>query len=169
MAIPVRLEDVIDALEMPENWEAFLDPDSGEIITVTDEERDYLEEEDLDPADLPEWQRASLEQARRATESDRMLRLPDRFEVHEWEIMRQFAQSWPAPISTQLLASIHGSGAFRKFRSGLDRLGLRDEWFAFRDETLQRIATDWLEVHGIAFVKGTPPKSRSGETERVDS
>ena len=169
MALPVRLEDVIDALEMPEDWEVFLDPDSGEIIAVTEEERDYLEEEDLDPDDLPEWQRESLERARRATESDRMLRLPDRFEVHEWEIMRRFAQSWPAPISTQLQAAIHGSGAFRRFHSALQRLGLRGEWFAFRDATFERIATDWLEDHGIAFVKGTPPKLPSSGTDRVNA
>jgi hypothetical protein len=153
------LEEVIEALELPEGWEAFLDPDSGEIITVTDEEQDYLEEEDLDPEDVPEWQRESLEQARRATESERMLRLPDRFEVHEWEIMRQFARSWPVPISTQLEDAIHGSGAFRRFRSAIDRVGLREEWFAFRDETLERIAADWLESQGIPFVKGTPPRS----------
>jgi len=163
MTLPVRLEDVIEALELPEEWEAFLDPDSGEIITVTDEERDYLEEEDLDLEDLPEWEREALERARSATESDRMLQLPDRFEVHEWDIMRRFAGSWPHPISTQLLDAIHGSGAFARFRSTVDRLGLREEWYVFRDETVERIATDWLEEHGIAYVKGAPPKSPEGK------
>lgn len=168
MSLPVRMEDVVDALEMPEEWEVFLDPDTGEVIAVTGEEREYLEDEDLDLKDLTDWEREGLEMARRATASERMLRLPDRFEVHEWDIMRRFSGTWPEPISTQLGDAVHGSGAFRRFRAALDRLGLRSEWFVFREEALERIAAEWLEEHGIAFVKGTPPRSPDGEAVPTD-
>ena len=146
---------------MPEEWEAFLDPETGEIITVTDEDRFYLEEdgEEVGADDLPEWQRESLERAGRALASGSMLRLPDKFEVHEWDIMRKFSQAQAGEASAELLDAIHGTGAFRMFRATAQRLGLRDAWYAFRDEAMKRIATDWLEVHGIAYVEGTPPVS----------
>jgi hypothetical protein len=147
----VKLRDIIDALEYPEEWEALLDPTTGEIITVTGEERDYLEDGEADDEDLPEWQRESLEHARRALESTTMLRLPDKFEIHEWDIMRRFAGLQNEPASSELYNAIHGTGAFRMFRSTVDRLNLREAWYEYRAATFERIARDWLEQHGIPY------------------
>jgi len=30
----VRLEDIVDALELPDEWEVLLDPDTGKIVTM---------------------------------------------------------------------------------------------------------------------------------------
>lgn len=54
---------MVEALDMPEDWEVFLDPETGEIIAVTEEERFSLEAEEQDPDDLPDWEEDALAQA----------------------------------------------------------------------------------------------------------
>jgi hypothetical protein len=163
MAPVVKLSDIIDALDSPGEWELYLDPSTGEIIPVTEDDRFYLDDdEEPDLSRLPEWQRDSLARARRALDSPDMLQLPDRFEIHEWDIMRRFSASQEAAPSGELMHAIHGSGAFRMFRATVDRLGLRDTWFEFRADAFRRIAIDWLESSGIEYVDDRGGASTAG-------
>src|SRR6188768_3794499 len=91
----VLLTDIVDALEMlNDEYPSFLDLDSGKVVTVSLELLSEAEEgeEDEEP-DLPAWQADEWEDAKRIASSDRFRRLPTQFEVHEWEIMQEFAQS----------------------------------------------------------------------------
>jgi hypothetical protein len=38
----------------------------------------------------------------------------------------------------------------------IDRLGLRDAWFRYRDDSMRDLARAWLEEHGIACVEEAP-------------
>jgi hypothetical protein len=50
MAVVVSLKDVVDAMDLPNNeWTSYLNPKTGEIVTVTDADRDLVGDEDLDP------------------------------------------------------------------------------------------------------------------------
>jgi hypothetical protein len=153
MSVIVKLEAVVEAMDQPEEWEAFLHPETGEIITVTPEERSSFEDGDWDVEDLQDWERESFAQARRALESDKMLPLPDKFEIHEWDIMRRFSLAQEGAALRELEHAVHGSGAFRKFRAAINRLGLREAWFKYRDEAVKQIARDWLDSHGILYVE----------------
>lgn len=155
MGVVVNIDKILEALEHPEDWECFLDRNTGQVIAVTDNEAAYVEGgeegEDADIADLPDWQRESIIEVRRALKSADLVPLPSKFDVHEWGIMRRFSDSRPEPDRTELMDAIHGGGAFRAFRRTLDVLDLRDEWFRYRDDALKDIARDWLNEHGIAF------------------
>jgi hypothetical protein len=155
MAIVVSLREVVDALDLPScEWTAYLNTTTGQIITISDEDR-RLVEEDVDPEELPEWQLNALPEIRKslqALEEGRLLALPDKFEIHEWDIMRRFADCRDDPKQQEeLTASIHGSGAFRRFHDCVRSLGVQEEWFRFRDETMQQIAKDWLSARGIPY------------------
>ena len=55
MGVVVLLKDVVDAIDLPTNeWASYLNPKTGEIVTVTDEDRQLVEDQDLDETDLPE-------------------------------------------------------------------------------------------------------------------
>ena len=151
MSVVVSLQDIVSAMDMPNpEWESFLDPDSGEIITVTEDDRSALE--DPEPDLLPDWQRDLLPSVRKAVESDSCLRLPTSFDVHEWSIMERFCHTVAgASAREDLLDSIHGTGAFRVFRRSLERLGIRDEWHAYRQSQFEQIARDWLEANHIPY------------------
>jgi hypothetical protein len=73
-----------DAIDLPNDaWVSYLNPNTGEIVTVTDEDRRLAEEEDVDEERLPEWERESLHMARAVLESGDCLALPNKFEIHE--------------------------------------------------------------------------------------
>jgi hypothetical protein len=47
MAAIVSLRDVVDAMDLPNNeWTSYLNPKTGEIVTVTDEDRHLVEDGD---------------------------------------------------------------------------------------------------------------------------
>lgn len=151
MATVISLREVIEAMEAAnEECASYLDPETGEIITVTEEERELVEEESLE--DVPEWQREMLPKIRAALESDRFLELPDRFDIHEWSIMDEFSRAQGNErIRQELADAIHGAGAFRIFRSAIRRLGLEKSWHQFRDEAVAEIARNWLEEHKLPY------------------
>ena len=153
MNVVVSLKNVVDAMDLPNNeWTSYLNPKTGEIVTVTDEDRQLVEDEDLDEHELPDWQRESLPKVRAALESGDFLALPDKFEIHEWAIMERFSNSQArAARRDELLDAIHGAGAFRSFRSAVRRLGIEDDWFRFRQTAFEDVAKDWLEAHDISF------------------
>ena len=43
---------------------------------------------------------------------------------------------------------------FRMFKDMVDRLGIAEAWYAWRDEALLRYAEESLEYYGIDFVDG---------------
>jgi hypothetical protein len=155
MGVAVRLDEILQAMEMPPEWESFLDPETGEIVTISEDDRIVLDrEEDGEAVDVPAWQGESTARIRRVLDSGRALALPDSFDVHEWDLMRRFANSVEdADARDETLRAIHGTGAFRLFRMTVDRLGLRDAWFRYRDDSMRDLARAWLEEHGIAYVE----------------
>jgi hypothetical protein len=152
MPAVISLRDVVEAIDLPsDEMASYLNPETGEILTVSEEERDLLERGDSDES-LQEWERELLPKLREAVESDRWLVVPDRFEVHEWSIMERFSRTLQSERHREeLLDAIHGAGAFRRFHRTVERLGMRDAWFKLRDAEFERIARDWLESQGLEY------------------
>jgi hypothetical protein len=153
MATVISLREVIEAMEIQgDDCLSYLDPDTGEIVSVTEEERRLAEETEESLEEVPEWQRQILPRIRAVLESDRCVKLPTRFDIHEWSIMDEFAGAQDSErIRQELLDAIHGAGAFRMFRSTIRRLGIEQRWYQFRDEALAEIARNWLEEHKLLY------------------
>jgi hypothetical protein len=151
MAAVISLREVVEAMDISSDHSiSYLDPDTGEVITVTEEDRLLLQEES--PEELPAWQRDMLPKIRAGLESDRWLELPDRFEIHEWSIMEEFSGTQEdEQIRQELMDAVHGAGAFRAFRSAIRRLGVEQSWYQFREQAMERIARTWLEGHNLQY------------------
>ena len=152
MSKVISLSEIISALEAAsDECSSYLDPETGEIILVTEEERALAEDQCWDEA--PAWQLEMMPKIRAALEGDRWLELPDRFDIHEWSIMERFSRAQNIErIRSELLSAIHGAGAFRIFRSAIRRHGLEQSWYQFRDEALADIARSWLEEHKLQYM-----------------
>jgi hypothetical protein len=154
VADTVRLQDIVDALEMQfDEYSSFLDLDAGTVETVSHALLEQAEESsDDDKPELPDWQQQEWEMAKLILSTDRFLKLPDRFDIHEWAIMQDFSLSVTSEaIRQDLLHAIQGAGAFRHFRSAIRRHRIESDWYAFRSEALKRIAIDWCEENQIAW------------------
>ena len=151
MPVTVSLREVIFEMDVPGDiGRAYLNPKTGEVITITEEDLSALEYDD--PDRRPLWHRESLPKIREVIESDDFLPLPDKHEIHHWDIMRRFCGSVEDQEQREdLLNAISGRGAFRYFRDTIHHFGIEDDWYRFRDETIKRIAIDWLEAHGVPF------------------
>jgi hypothetical protein len=152
MALPVSLDDVARELDgLMEQATAFINRQTGEITTITDEEISLVEDEPQEE-DLPDWQLEMLPTIREIVSGENWLALPDKFDIHEWEIMRKFADSVDDDdLSEDLRRAIHGRGAFRMFRVTIEDAGIREEWFAFKHQALREIAQAALEELGIPY------------------
>jgi len=149
----VKLEEIIEALDFqPDETFTYLNKNTGEIITLFEEELRAAEEgESAD--DFPDWQKEQIETAAEVLESNNYIALPDKFDIHEWNIMRRFCLSLDGEdIRSDMLNSIHGAGAFRYFKDKLGQYNLADEWHGFRYEALREIAAEWCRENGLEYV-----------------
>ena len=61
----VSLKDIVDAMDVfGDDTCSYLNPKTGEIVTLSGEERRLAEDEDLDEEDLPKWQADALTKIR---------------------------------------------------------------------------------------------------------
>jgi hypothetical protein len=148
----IEIAEELDAL--PAEATGYFNRNTGELYAVQDEF--HMDFEDLeDPeiaAGIPEWQKEHIAKQQVVENDDAWIKLPGKFEVHEWQLMREFAEKAPNPgVREDLLEAIHGSGAFRRFKRALDRHDQRDEWFAFKEACLEELVMDWLRSENIEF------------------
>jgi hypothetical protein len=159
----VKIMDLTDGLGMvPEESGAWLDRQTGRVVIVEDTVLAAVEsaEDKAVPAGLADWQEEQLPAARGICEGDkRFLALPDKFDFHEYRHMERFIGTvTDARIADQLWQAIKGKGAFRHFKDTADRLGLREDWFRYRDEAAQQFMLDWAEVNQVKVDK-TPGRA----------
>ena len=153
MSIVVKLSDIIDGLESQmDDSSSFLNIETGEVILISDDEFRAVEE-DKDINKFPEWQRKVIELAEKVMEEDSYIKLPSKFDIHEYSIMEKFCLSLTDNrLSNIMYNSIKGSGAFRRFKDHLHRHGIADNWYEYRDEALKQIAIEWCERKGVSFI-----------------
>lgn len=76
--------------------------------------------------------------------------LPTQYDIHEYQIMKDFALECPyEQMRDRMLASLRGSGAFRRFKDAVYYLGIRDDWFAYRTKRFSEIAEQWCIQNGL--------------------
>uniref|UniRef100_Q021F0 Uncharacterized protein n=1 Tax=Solibacter usitatus (strain Ellin6076) TaxID=234267 RepID=Q021F0_SOLUE len=150
MAAPVRLKDIVDALQIQvDELSSYVDTVTGKVHTVTRDEIRAAEEEEEEP-DLDDEEFAIP--WRVFTMDKTLVELPDKREVNEWSIMEEFSESVKSSrIRGELLNAIQGAGAFRYFRDTIKRHRMEQDWYAFRDDALRQIAIDWCEENDIPY------------------
>ena len=86
-------------------------------------------------------------------EGDNWISTPSQYDFREYDIMESFADSVTVtPTREILFFSLEGKGAFRRFKDALLRVGLRDEWFAFKRRAYIKIAREWCIKNGIEYI-----------------
>ena len=114
----VNLNVILDALEMADdNYTYFLDLETGESVFLVDELVTGLDNKGLDH---------EIEE-----NLGRYLRLPTKFEIHEYHIMEEFIWTLKGKKAEELGYAIRGRGAFRRFDDMIDRMGITQQWYNF--------------------------------------
>ena len=160
--IVVSLEDVVAEIDLPnDSWAAYLNRRTGQIVTVTDEHGTLLDGEELEG--VSDGQFEGPPQLGDVLESEDWLALPDKFEIHEYRLLERFSLGVEdAEVRAELLQAISGRGAFRRFREVIHERGMAEAWYAYRDQSYEAIAVEWLEANGIAFTRTKRCRSDDG-------
>ena len=155
MAAEVELDVIIEALEMADDSiSSYLDVETGEVHSITEEEFDLAEDPQTAIEDLPNWQREAVTLARSIQKQDgkRYMALPDKFDVHEWAMMDRFSMTLrDAQMRNDFHGGIRGAGAFRLFKHLLTEYDLWDAWNRFKQVELRRMAVEWCKENGITY------------------
>ena len=162
MPLPVRLEDVVEVLEMvlgTDAGEAYVHRKTGEVIGFVHEEfGDTIEVAD----DAPDWEKEIAADRHRVEADDDFVQLPSKFDIHEYSIMQRFCLDQDDDRTRErLLDAISGRGAFRYFKDTVRRLGIEQDWYRYRDDAIYGIAIDFLKDNEISFVDERPAKADS--------
>jgi len=155
MAAEVELDVIIEALEMADDSiSSYLDVETGEVHSITEEEFDLAEDPQTAIEDLPNWQREAVTLARSIQKQDgkRYMALPDKFDVHEWAMMDRFSITLrDAQMRNDFHGGIRGAGAFRLFKHLLTEYDLWDAWNRFKQVELRQMAIEWCKENGITY------------------
>jgi hypothetical protein len=155
MAAEVELDVIIEALEMADDSiSSYLDVETGEVHSITEEEFDLAEDAQTAMEDLPNWQREAVMLARsiQKQEGKRYMALPDKFDVHEWAMMDRFSMTLrDAQMRNDFHGGIRGAGAFRLFKHLLTEYNLWDAWNRFKQVELRQMAIEWCKENGITY------------------
>ena len=134
----VKLSEVINNLEMvsPE-MDAHYDPQENEFFWTGDyAENSYL----------------GLNDDQFEEKLERSISLPSSFDIHEYQIMREFIDTIEDErIHNQLLHSIKGKGAFGRFKDTCYDLRVINDWYEFRHSRYEEIAIAWCKRHQIEY------------------
>ena len=134
MAATFDIAEIVDCLQDTNDMTRWLaNTETGELAALFEEQTVFDDEDERD------------------LEDDAWVSLPDKYDIDEWCMMRDFARIQRESDAEDLLDAIHGRGAFRLFRSEVERLGLEQDWWSYQDGRYREIAREWLEAHGLAW------------------
>jgi hypothetical protein len=147
----------------------YLDLDTGEVISVSEEARNVLDtiyesyydeqtqivdwESAFESERVPDWQRDLVQNADRveAGLSVTIIAIPSESSLEGYTDMEAFIDTMHNPhLKERLERAINRRGPFRNFKDVLlDYPSERERWFQFKRERLQSRILEWLEEHDI--------------------
>ena len=115
------------------NTRLFYNTETGEFESYNE----YLDVEDCDGEKF---------------EGSEWIPAPMWYDFREYETMVEFAEALSDPHKCEMLyVALEGKGAFRRFRDTLGRVGLKDEWYAFKHKAYVEVVREWCEERNIAY------------------
>ena len=79
--------------------------------------------------------------------------LPDKWDIHEYDIMARFVQGIEnTELADKLSNAIRGKGAFRRFTDLIYEYEIQDQWYAYHGDAIRGIAIDWCREQNIEYI-----------------
>jgi len=139
----VKLELVMEAIEMADdNSTAFYDLEKQELIWHMEGFGYQMDEDDEEIEEM-------IEEGWRT----RFFRLPTKFDINEYHFMEDFIYDEipEGGVRDQFENAIRGRGAFRRFRQLVERLGILDDWYKYKEKEQRKLAIEWCQEHDFNY------------------
>lgn len=93
-----------------------------------------------------------LEKALEEDDGDRFYQIMATSSDEDWRVMERFIHSLDDQDENtreMLLNAIQGSGAFGRFKDAVQRIGLLDRWYEYRNRAQREQSLNWLQDRGL--------------------
>lgn len=127
----------------------FVDLTTGEVTFI---QSDYMLE-DVSPNELQEYRDWEQEQILLYMEHDliRIACIPSR---ESFRVMERFVESRPEREHKSLYVALAKRHPFCEFRDKVERMGILQEWYDFKNAAEETMAEEWLEEHELEIIDG---------------
>ena len=133
----LKLSDFIYAFQMIGNEDMWMNIKTGEVYSRIDFEVNEMNEDDIDEL----------------LYRDEIVGLPTQYELNEYKDMLSFVGTLTnESMKNKLYYALNGKNAYRKFKDEIYYLGIRQQWFIYRDECLKKKVIEWLEYKEIDYI-----------------
>ena len=83
-------------------------------------------------------------------EWNRFVRLPGKYEIHEYKMMEEFIDEVEnVKIQSELYHAIQGRGAFRRFKDKIRYQGIEQKWYDFQNNAYREFAMRWCKENNL--------------------
>lgn len=151
VAAKIKLSDLTrEAIDLFEDAYLFLNPDSGEQMTLMQDEMEQAEDAGPDS----DWEsEGGLSLAKFREIVDDWLMVPKPETGGDGRRIERFISSVPKAARDRLREAFSGRSRFRRFRSELHALGIREAWEDYRAREHAVTLLAWAEAHGVPIVR----------------
>lgn len=150
-----------------DQYDYYLDTTTGQVVRVSTEVWNVLEEGHTIAGSLQGWQQEELREAREVfgDTQGRYVPIPERPSWEVEDLMADFVDAiTDKELQKRLAAILEGRDAVRRFRDVLTHYPTeRERWVVMRQESDQTSAVEWLAGEGIepVWTSDSPPPSRT--------
>lgn len=135
----------------------FVDLTTGEVTFVQSE---YMLEE-VTPDELADYRDWEREQIKVYSEHD-LIRI-DCVPSHEsFRVMEQFVESRPEREKKSLYVALAKRYPFREYRDKVERMGILQEWYDFKNVAEHAMAEEWLNEQELEIKDGKIVRKETG-------
>lgn len=138
----VWFQDVVDSLQMISQGDRYYyDSYLDELVYLS------VEETGLESCE-------GLEEEIEEDVTGRFVRLPTYYDFNPYTFMELYISDLTdGDLSGRLSRAIQGRGAFRRFKSELERFDRLEDWYVFEAQCYKEIVLDWCQENEIAIVE----------------
>lgn len=145
------LEDISYALLHNEaigdvTW--YVDLTEGRVVSIQEE---YTREDRVFP--LQEWEKECIRETQKILKHE-LVEIDPEPKYVSFGIMEDFIESCSPKQQTVLLNALRRKHPFSNFRQSVDRLGILQNWYDFKNDAEHRIAEKWLYMEDLAIQDG---------------
>lgn len=104
-------------------------------------------------------------------DSDQYISMPDKYDIHEYEIMESYIKKLPSGnLQDKLWNAIQGKGAFRRFKDVLYDFDKANDWFRYLEASYEEIGREWAKTNHVEIEEDIPSKLKylNIETKEFD-
>jgi len=151
----VKLEPIIQALERAnDSVSSYLDVETGEVRSITEEEVDLAEDPQTVIEELPDWQREAVKLAWSIQEQEgkrylTYLTSSTSTSGPSWIASPKHGKTHGCGMISMTAFAVQGPSAYSN--AYLRNTTLWDAWNRFKQVELRQMAIHWCEENGIAF------------------